>query len=86
MGHEKVTEMKKLPGIVVVLLLCLLSSARADEAKPVKVDGTLEVYAFDETDRDPTNSAPDRKYVFSPEDFRKHFSEGKLGDAELKRV
>src|SRR5438045_7532711 len=34
-ARERAAEMKKLPGIVVVLLLCLLSSAHADEAKPV---------------------------------------------------
>jgi len=47
--------------------------------EPVKVKGTLVVYAFDETNRDPTNVTPDRKYVFLPEDFEKHYSKGRLG-------
>ncbi len=47
--------------------------------EPVKVKGTLVVYAFDETNRDPTNVTPERKYVFLPEDFEKHYSKGRLG-------
>lgn len=47
--------------------------------EPVKVKGTLVVYAFDETNRDPTNVTPDRKYVFLPADFEKHYSKGRLG-------
>jgi hypothetical protein len=47
--------------------------------EPVKVKGTLVVYAFNETDRDPTNVTPDRKYVFLPADFEKHYSKGRLG-------
>jgi hypothetical protein len=50
-----------------------------DGEKPVEVDGTLEVYAFDETDRDPTNVQPDRKYVFSSEELQKHHSDNALG-------
>jgi hypothetical protein len=50
-----------------------------EEGKPVKVTGSLTVYAFDETDRDPRNVKPDRKYVFSAEEFEKHHSESKLG-------
>jgi len=52
-----------------------------DEEKPVTVDGTLEVYAFDETNRPAENTVPDRKYVFTPEDVQKHHSERSLGDA-----
>jgi len=47
--------------------------------EPVKVKGTLVVYAFDETNRDPTNVTPDRKYVFLTADFEKHYSKGRLG-------
>lgn len=47
--------------------------------EPVKVKGTLVVYAFNETDRDPTNVTPDRKYVFLTSDFEKHYSKGRLG-------
>ena len=35
--------------------------------EPIKVEGTLVVYAFDETDRDANNARPDRKYVFTPQ-------------------
>lgn len=46
---------------------------------PVKVDGTLIVYLFDETNRDPSNAKPDCKYVFTPEQLPKHYSKTKLG-------
>ena len=46
---------------------------------PVKVEGLLVVYAFDETDRDPANAKPDRKYVFLPDQLPKHYSKSKLG-------
>jgi hypothetical protein len=47
--------------------------------KPIKVQGTLVVYAFDETDRDPSNSTPDKKYVFTPDQFSKHYSKSSIG-------
>ncbi len=50
-----------------------------EDGKPVKVEGALVVYAFDETNRDPRNVRPERKYVFSEEEFVKHYSDGKLG-------
>ncbi len=46
---------------------------------PVKIDGTLIIYAFDETNRDPNNSKPDCKYVFTPEQLPKHHSMSKVG-------
>jgi hypothetical protein len=46
---------------------------------PVKIEGTLIVYAFDETDRDPNNAKPDCKYVFTPEQVPKHYSKSKIG-------
>ena len=46
---------------------------------PVKADGTLVIYAFDETNRDPNNSKPDCKYVFTPEQLPKHYSKSKAG-------
>lgn len=47
--------------------------------KPIKVSGTLTVYAFDETDRDIESTKPDRKFVFTPEQFEKHYSKSALG-------
>jgi hypothetical protein len=47
--------------------------------KPVKVDGTLVVYAFDETGRDPNNAKPDRKFVFPPEQIPSHYSKSQIG-------
>ena len=50
-----------------------------DMQKPVKVDGSLVVYAFDEEGRGPTDTRPDKKYVFSAKEFSKHYSESKIG-------
>jgi hypothetical protein len=50
-----------------------------DEQKPIEVDGTLEVYAFDEYDRELTQHKPDRKFVFTPEDVKKHHGDSPLG-------
>jgi len=47
--------------------------------KPIKVEGTLTVYAYDEADRDPNQVVPDRKYVFTSEQFEKHYSKSPLG-------
>ena len=50
-----------------------------DGTKPIKVSGSLVVYAFDETGRDPENTRPDRKYVFTAEQFASHYSKSALG-------
>lgn len=50
-----------------------------DPNKPIKVKGSLVVYAFDETNRDPTNVVPDRKYVFTAEQLELHYSKNDLG-------
>ena len=47
--------------------------------EPIKVDGSLVVYAFDEAGRDPGNARPDRKYVFPSEHFDIHYSKSELG-------
>lgn len=47
--------------------------------RPVKVDGSLTVYAFDEEGRDPGNTKPDRKYVFTPEQLATHYQKTKAG-------
>jgi hypothetical protein len=51
----------------------------AYEDKPVKVDGTLTVYAFDARSENPAQAEPERKFVFRQEDLSKHYSESKLG-------
>jgi hypothetical protein len=50
-----------------------------EEKDPIKVDGQLIVYAFDETDRDPTDNKPTRRYVFPPEQMALHMSKSELG-------
>lgn len=52
------------------------------EAKdPVRVDGQLVVYAFDETDREPHETHPTRRYVFPAEDFARMESDSALGSS-----
>jgi hypothetical protein len=46
---------------------------------PIKVEGTLTVYAFDGTSADSSGTIPERKFVFPTEDLEKHYSESKLG-------
>ncbi len=49
--------------------------------EPVRVDGELVVYAFDDSKTNSENPArvPDRKYVFRASDFQKHFSQTNIG-------
>ncbi len=47
--------------------------------KPMKVDGTLTVYAFDARSDEPAKAVPERKFVFLGKDLPKHYSESKLG-------
>jgi hypothetical protein len=47
--------------------------------KPAKVKGALVVYAFDETNRDPNNIVPDKKYVFTAEQLKAKYSKSELG-------
>jgi hypothetical protein len=47
--------------------------------KPVKVEGTLTVYAFDDSDTGETKTLPSRKFVFPAEQLSEHYSESKLG-------
>lgn len=47
--------------------------------EPIRVDGTMTVYAFDGTSANSAGTVPERKFVFLAEDLPKHFSESKLG-------
>jgi hypothetical protein len=46
---------------------------------PVKIDGMLVVYAFDENGPNSDSTRPDRKYVFTPEQVPAHYSKSKIG-------
>jgi hypothetical protein len=56
-----------------------LTFYQRDSDAPVRVDGALVVYTFDEEGRNPRNTMPNRKYVFTPEQFAGHHSKSKLG-------
>jgi hypothetical protein len=47
--------------------------------KPLKVSGTLVIYGFDEGRTDLESPRPDKKFVFTPEQFAKHYSKSELG-------
>lgn len=50
-----------------------------DQHQAVQVEGQLAVFAYDESRNDRQGSAPDRKFVFTPEQFKGHYSASKLG-------
>jgi len=50
-----------------------------NDKKPIKVEGILVVYAFDENEQDRNKVKPDRKFVFTKEQFGKHYSKSNLG-------
>jgi len=47
--------------------------------KPIKVDGTLVVYAFEETADSEQKITADRRYVFNPEELQRCYSQSRLG-------
>lgn len=52
---------------------------KPDSEEPVRVDGQLVVYAFDESDREAHETHPSRKYVFPRDEFLRHESDTQLG-------
>lgn len=50
-----------------------------DDAEPIRVEGQLVVYAFDEADRLPTDNRPNKRYVFPVEQFAKHETDSEMG-------
>jgi hypothetical protein len=54
---------------------------KAGSEDPIRVDGQLVVYAWDETDREKHDTHPTRKYVFPREEFARHESESQLGSS-----
>ena len=50
-----------------------------DGKKPILVDGQFVVYAFDETNRQPTDNKPTRRYVFPADQMSIHMSKCDMG-------
>lgn len=48
-------------------------------ADPITVDGRLVVYAFDESNRLPTDHQPTRRYIFPTDQLTRHMSESEIG-------
>ncbi len=50
-----------------------------DVKDPVKVDGTLTVYVFDDRCEDPMREPPMHKFVFPADTMEKHYSQSEVG-------
>ncbi len=50
-----------------------------DQKRPVRVDGQLTVYAYENLSPDHDDSTPDRKYIFTAEQLKTHYGESDLG-------
>lgn len=50
-----------------------------ESEEPIKVDGRLTVYLFDDRCEDPLKEKPIHKFVFPIETFQKHYSKSDLG-------
>lgn len=50
-----------------------------DRDKSINVDGSLTIYAYDDTHSDGSRSAPVRKYVFTADQLPDHYSKSALG-------
>lgn len=50
-----------------------------EDEKPIKVEGTLTVYLFDDRCEDPLREDPIHKYIFPAETLEKHHSQSELG-------
>jgi len=50
-----------------------------DDKKPVKVDGTLTVFAFDAANDDPAKAIPEKKFIFPAAKLQDKYSKSKLG-------
>ena len=50
-----------------------------DNETPVRIDGQLVVYAFEETEGQPRSTQPTRRYVFPQDQFVQHENESPLG-------
>src|SRR5262249_25130992 len=48
-------------------------------SKTVVVDGNFTVFGYDDTERGPLRTAPDRRFVFAPDQLTSHYSKNSLG-------
>ena len=59
----------------------LVTFHAADGKSSVCVDGELTIYAYEDASRDVENATPDRKYVITAEQLKKHKGKGTTGPA-----
>ena len=50
-----------------------------DDSNPIKADGELVIYGFNDSKENDTKSGPDKKFVFPKSEFQSHFSDSGLG-------
>src|SRR5690606_30253096 len=58
---------------------CRLVFYEHGQQRPIRVDGSVVVYARDDSGDEPRNRPPDRKYVISADELTSHFSESWVG-------
>ncbi len=49
------------------------------QSEPIAVDGTFTVFAFEDTDRNNSYTAPEKKFVYLPDQLPKYYSKSELG-------
>ncbi len=59
----------------------LLTFYGPDRKTPIEVDGQLTIYAYTSTASNSENIAPDAKFIFTPEQFAKHYGQSTLGNS-----
>ena len=74
---DTVLHQKGAPGVRGFGGRVLFYDERDDE--PIKVDGSLIVYAFDAEVHDPSNSKPEKQFVITADQLDQHYSRSKLG-------
>ncbi|MBM4090090.1 MAG: hypothetical protein FJ276_11825, partial [Planctomycetes bacterium] len=50
-----------------------------DDSKPIEVDGSLVVHAFDAEQNDPSRQEPEKTFIFTADQFQKYASQSRLG-------
>ena len=74
---DTVLHQKGQPGVRGFGGRVLFYDERDDE--PIKVDGSLTIYAFDAELHDPSNSKPEMQFVITADQLDRHYGRSKLG-------
>lgn len=50
-----------------------------EDGTPIRADGDLVIFGFDDSDGENTSKVPDRKFVIAKEELQSHYQESELG-------